>query len=176
MSVVFSLGAGAVFTAIALEELSKFWFPAGAVLIQLRLICNLMDGMVAIEGGKKSPLGDLFNEVPDRIADLLILVPLGFNVSTQPLGLHLGWVVGTLAVTTAYVRLLGASLTGRHEFCGPMAKPHRMALATITCLLLPFVPSGVNLLQWILIGMATGEVVTLWRRLSKIAALLRKEQ
>ena len=175
MSVVFSLGAGALFTAIAPNQVSEFWFPAGALLIQLRLICNLMDGMVAIEGGKKSPVGDLFNEVPDRLADLLILVPLGLNVSVQPLGIHLGWAVGTLAVATAYVRLQGASLTGRHEFCGPMAKPHRMALVTIACLLLPFLPNEWNALQWILIAMATGEVVTLWRRLSRIASLLRKK-
>ena len=175
MSVVFSLGAGALFTAIALNQVSEFWFPAGALLIQLRLICNLMDGMVAVEGGKKSPVRDLFNEVPDRLADLLILVPLGLNVSVQPLGIHLGWAVGTLAVATAYVRLQGASLTGRHEFCGPMAKPHRMALVTIACLLLPFLPNEWNALQWILIAMATGEVVTLWRRLSRIASLLRKK-
>lgn len=34
--------------------------------IQLRLLCNLVDGMVAIEGGKVTPAGELFNEVPDR--------------------------------------------------------------------------------------------------------------
>src|SRR6266498_1573126 len=35
--------------------------------IQLRLLMNLLDGMVAIEHDKKSLVGGLFNEVPDRI-------------------------------------------------------------------------------------------------------------
>ena len=45
-----------------------------AVCVQLRLLCNLLDGMVAIEGGKSSAVGALYNEFPDRIADSLLLV------------------------------------------------------------------------------------------------------
>ena len=40
-----------------------------AAAVQARLVCNLLDGMVAIEGGKKSSVGALYNEFPDRIAD-----------------------------------------------------------------------------------------------------------
>src|SRR5687768_9643164 len=42
--------------------------------IQLRLLCNLLDGMIAIEGGFKSKTGDIYNDLPDRIADVAILV------------------------------------------------------------------------------------------------------
>lgn len=45
--------------------------------IFLRLLCNLFDGMVAVEGGFKTPAGEVFNDVPDRIADPLILVAAG---------------------------------------------------------------------------------------------------
>ena len=38
-----------------------------AVFIQCRLLCNLFDGMVAVEGGKSTPAGELFNDIPDRI-------------------------------------------------------------------------------------------------------------
>ena len=51
-----------------------------AIAVQARLICNLLDGMVAIEGGKKSPVGSIFNEFPDRIADSLFIVALGYAV------------------------------------------------------------------------------------------------
>jgi hypothetical protein len=44
---------------------------AAAVCVQHRLLCNLLDGMVAIEGGKSSATGALFNEVPDRLSDAL---------------------------------------------------------------------------------------------------------
>ncbi|MBE7501313.1 MAG: CDP-alcohol phosphatidyltransferase family protein [Verrucomicrobiales bacterium] len=47
--------------------------PAAAVCVQVRLLCNLMDGMVAIEGGKGSATGALFNEAPDRLEDGLLL-------------------------------------------------------------------------------------------------------
>ena len=42
--------------------------------MQLRLLCNMMDGLVAVEGGLKSKAGDLFNEAPDRIEDVILLV------------------------------------------------------------------------------------------------------
>ena len=45
-----------------------------AIFIQCRLLCNLFDGMVAVEGGKGTPAGELFNDIPDRIADPLLLV------------------------------------------------------------------------------------------------------
>src|SRR5271167_4983153 len=67
-------------------------FVAAAVCVQLRLLCNLLDGMVAIEGGKSTATGALFNEVPDRLADPLFLVPLGY-ASGYP---WLGWLAALL--------------------------------------------------------------------------------
>ena len=40
---------------------------ASAALVQLRLLCNMLDGMVAIGSGKQSKLGELYNELPDRV-------------------------------------------------------------------------------------------------------------
>src|SRR5690606_23492802 len=79
---------------------------ACAVCIQLRLICNLLDGMVAMEGGKQTPTGALYNEYPDRIADSLLIVALGYAAGLP----WLGWLGALLAALTAYVRLSGASL------------------------------------------------------------------
>jgi phosphatidylglycerophosphate synthase len=50
-----------------------------ALFCQLRLLCNLFDGMVAIEGGKQSADGPFWNEFPDRIADILILAGVGYG-------------------------------------------------------------------------------------------------
>src|SRR5262249_12344062 len=38
---------------------------AAAAGIQLRLLCNLLDGMVAVEGARRTKSGELFNDVPD---------------------------------------------------------------------------------------------------------------
>lgn len=102
-----------------------------AVMIQLRLWCNLMDGMVAIEGGRRTPCGELYNEIPDRFSDAFSLVGAGYAAAPLLWVVPLGWLAAILAVITAYVRALGASLgTGQH-FAGPMAKPARMATLTI---------------------------------------------
>lgn len=100
-----------------------------AVCVQLRLLCNLLDGMVAMEGGKSSPTGVLYNEFPDRIADSLLIVALGY-IAGLP---WLGWLGALLAALTAYVRLSGGSLGLKQDFRGPMAKQHRMAVLTIAC-------------------------------------------
>ncbi|BCX67406.1 CDP-alcohol phosphatidyltransferase family protein [Pseudomonas izuensis] len=102
-----------------------------AVGIQLRLLCNLFDGMVAIEGGKQSDIGSLYNEFPDRIADSLLIVGLGYAVA-QP---GLGWFAALAAALTAYVRVFGGSIGLKQSFMGPMAKQHRMALMTAGLLL-----------------------------------------
>lgn len=102
-----------------------------AVFIQLRLLCNLLDGMVAIEGGKKSSSGVIFNEFPDRVADSFLLIALGF-ASSHP---NLGWLAALLAMGTAYIRVFAGSVNIQQPFIGPMAKQHRMALMTFACLL-----------------------------------------
>lgn len=120
--------------AAALVWLAWPWGPwLCAVAVQLRLACNLFDGMVAVEGGKQTPAGALFNEVPDRLADSVLLVALGYAAALP----WLGWLAALLATLTAYIRTLGGALGQPQDFRGPMAKPHRMATMTIACVLAP---------------------------------------
>jgi phosphatidylglycerophosphate synthase len=105
-------------------------FLLAALCVQLRLACNLLDGMVAVEGGRGTPVGALYNEVPDRIADSLLLVAWGY-ASAVP---WLGWAAALAAAVTAYLRVLGGALGQAQDFRGPMAKQHRMAVLTGTCL------------------------------------------
>lgn len=177
------------------------WFGA-ATCIQLRLLCNLLDGMVAIEGGKKSLTGGLYNEVPDRIADILFLAAAGYSGTfTLPAqvslidhdtyyilvhqhmlwGIHLGWLVVALALTAPYIRVLGGTLTGTQSFIGPMAKQHRMFLLTLACLISIaetwlWNPSngGHSVMWWTLVIMAIGTLWTCIRRLNLIARQLNQ--
>ena len=111
------------------------WPSAAALLVcaacvQARLVCNLLDGMIAVEGGKKTPLGPLYNEFPDRIADTLFIVALGYRCGLP----EWGWFGALAAALTAYVRVFGGTLGLAQDFRGPMAKQHRMATLTIACL------------------------------------------
>ncbi|TQS70896.1 CDP-alcohol phosphatidyltransferase family protein [Rhodobacteraceae bacterium] len=108
----------------------------GAVFCQVRLLCNLFDGMVAVEAGRSAPDGPLWNEFPDRVSDLLIFAGIGIGVGHPELGLA----AGAMAVLTAYTRELGAGLGLPPDFRGPMAKPQRMALVTGAAVLAVFEP------------------------------------
>lgn len=142
-----------------------------AVFIQLRLLCNLFDGMVAIEGGFKTKSGEIFNDLPDRIADPTILVCTGYALTSLPYGSALGWLAGLLAVFTAYVRLLGGATGSTQYFIGPMAKQHRMALMTASFLIAAATRKW-NLHEYVLVvalvAICLGCVVTAIRRTFKI--------
>jgi phosphatidylglycerophosphate synthase len=102
-----------------------------AACVQLRLVCNLIDGMVAMEGGKASAVGKIYNEFPDRIADSLLIVALGYACD-QP---WLGWLGALFAALTAYVRVFGGALGFAQDFRGPLAKQQRMAVLTAACVI-----------------------------------------
>jgi len=107
--------------------------PAGLLLcalcIQLRLLCNLLDGMVAVEGAKGTPTGRIYNEFPDRITDSVLIVALGYAAAMP----WLGWLGAVFAIGTAYVRVFGGSLGLAQGFGGVMAKQQRMAVLTLAC-------------------------------------------
>lgn len=177
LSVVFASGAAVCYGCIASGVgPAAVWWLLGAVGIQLRLLCNLMDGMLAVEGGLRTPDGDLYNEFPDRISDVLILVSIGYAAGGE-VAPTLGWICAVGALMTAAVRLHGASLTGRHDFRGPMAKPQRMALATVASLLMAVVVAmewKIRPLPPILGAMAAGIAFTVVRRLIALSRELRR--
>ena len=151
---------------------------AAAVCVQLRLVCNLFDGMVAVEHGRGGPYGPIWNELPDRIADVLFFVAAGYGAQMAGVAhaAELGWVVAVLAVLTAYLRELGRGLGFPADFSGPMAKPHRMAALTLACL----VSTAEVLWGWrgqilaiALAVIALGAGITVIRRTLRVARRLR---
>ncbi|MEO1856412.1 MAG: CDP-alcohol phosphatidyltransferase family protein [Rubritalea sp.] len=141
---------------------------AAAVYIQCRLLCNLFDGMVAVEGGKSTASGEMYNDIPDRIADPLILVAVGYATDVTACSVELGWCAGLLAVVTAYIRNLAVGMGVPPDFRGPMAKQHRMALVTVACVASAAEPLLGNQ-GWVffvtLCLIIVGCVITAWRRI-----------
>lgn len=141
-AVVFGLLGGALLAASGLLEggARTGVLIGGALSIQLRLICNLMDGMVAVEHGRGGPLGPIWNELPDRIADAAFLVGAGYGAALAGVGWGeaAGWAAAVFAVLTAYIRELGRALGQPADFGGPMAKPQRMALLTLAAVVAIF--------------------------------------
>ncbi len=145
---------------------------AAALFCQLRLLCNLLDGMVAIEAGKSAPDGPFWNEFPDRVADIFILLGAGLCAGNPALG----WAAAALAVLTAYVREHGRACGAAADYSGPMAKQHRMAVMTLAAILAAFEPlwHGIGLVLpvalWIV---AIGSGITALRRAMRLVTFLR---
>lgn len=174
MSVLFAAFAAASLLATLLKP-TFLLFIAAAVFVQLRLICNLMDGMVAVEFNRKSKTGLLFNDFPDRIADPLILVSAGYAI-TCSCGITLGWAAGSLAILSAYTRYLGTAAGASEYFSGPMAKPQRMALMTLAFLLSAAMMPHRNIILASALGLVVvGCLITIARRLALIAKELNAQ-
>lgn len=172
-SVAFA-GAGAVGLALTRFDAPAFaltpLYLLGILGIQGRLVCNLLDGLVAVEGKLGGPGGEVYNDLPDRLADPILLVAAGYGVGL-PLGAELGWLAAVGALLTAYVRVLGRSIGAGTYFVGPMAKQHRMAVLTGACVLAAGL-AWVGLHRWVmlaaLVAIVAGCAVTVVRRLRLI--------
>jgi phosphatidylglycerophosphate synthase len=180
VSVGFAAATAACFAALRATDadlLRAALLLAAAGTIQLRLLCNLLDGLVAIEGGRRSATGELFNELPDRVSDVLALVAAGYAVTWVAWAPELAWAAALAAVLTAYVRALGGSLGLAQDFSGPLAKPHRMALLTAACAgsLAELAVGFEGRVLTVALGLiAAGALITCAVRLRHIAAALRE--
>ncbi len=137
LSVLFSgLSAACLFLAASSRvSWAIALYLAAAACVPLRGLCNLCDGLMAVEGGLRTKSGAIFNDLPDRISDPLVLVAAGYSITGASWARDLGWGAALLAVLTAYVRVLGGSAGASQPFCGPMDKSPRMVVVMVACVL-----------------------------------------
>jgi phosphatidylglycerophosphate synthase len=145
----------------------------------VRLWLNMLDGMVALASGRASRKGEIVNDLPDRVSDVIIFVGAGHSGLCHPLG---GYWAAILALLVAYVGVLGQAVGVRREFSGLMAKPFRMValhLGAWTTLGLLWYGDGqiqfggLTVLDWTHVVIILGCVQTLCVRLIRILRGLR---
>jgi len=144
----------------------------------LRLWCNMLDGMVALAAGKASRRGEILNDLPDRISDILIFAGVAHSGLCHPSIAY--WAI-ILALMTAYVGTLGQAVAGRREFGGWMSKPWRMlalhvgAWATFASIVAhrPIDYLHLTILDWTNLIVIAGCVQTIAVRLIRTMRLLR---
>jgi phosphatidylglycerophosphate synthase len=173
------LAAGLALAVTSIEYNRVFWL-VGAVGAQLRLTANMLDGMVALASGRDSKVGELYNEVPDRISDAAVFIGAGYAWGGD---VTYGYIATILAIFTAYIRAAGKIAGAPNEFCGPMAKQHRMLVITIACVYSMVVPRSwqifhlgdveIGVMGMGLIVIIVGCLLTVSRRLQRISRALR---
>lgn len=179
-AVISAIGAASLLAAAHYRGAMEAVFLIGAaVCIQLRLLCNLLDGLMAVEGGLKTKAGEIFNEFPDRVADVLLLVSAGYAVRGESsYAVELGYLCAIASVVTAYVRVFGGSAGLLQDYCGPMAKQQRMATLTLACILsaaeaIFAMPHRIMCVALLVI--LVGALFTMVRRTLRIARLLNAQ-
>ncbi len=170
--------AGIALGLTSIADYRILWLIA-ALGAQLRLTANMLDGMVAIASSRASKTGELYNEVPDRISDAAVFIGAGFAWGGN---VTLGYIATILAIFTAYVRAAGKIAGAPNEFCGPMAKQHRMLVITLICVYAAVTPrswqiitlnnSQIGVMTLGLIVIVLGCVITVVRRVARIAHAL----
>lgn len=162
-----ALGCGAFAAAPMLGPVAgSLALVLAALAIQARLLCNLFDGMVAVEGGRATPAGAFWNEAPDRVSDALFFWGAGLAAGRPALGLG----VAVLALGTAWLREFGRAEGFAPDFGGPMAKQQRMAALTLGALAAAW--TGVWVLMPVLALVAAGSVLTVVLRARRVLAAL----
>lgn len=128
--------AGLAGVAMVFLGLQTNWAWAAAALcgILFRGLCNIWDGLVAIECQKASSDGGFFNEAPDRLSDSLLLIGAGLAWRMDSSGLAIGLAAALAAGMVAYVRALSSNLTSKADFSGIMSKPYRMVVLALSIL------------------------------------------
>jgi phosphatidylglycerophosphate synthase len=119
-----SIVASALAALCLVGATERIWFLLAAPLFcYVRLWLNMLDGMVALGGRQASARGEILNDLPDRISDVLIFAGLAHSGLASP---YFGYWTAIFALLTAYVGTLGQAVGVQREFSGLMSKPWRM--------------------------------------------------
>jgi len=148
----------------------------GPAFCYLRLWCNMLDGMVALAANKASWRGEILNDLPDRVSDVLIFVGVAHSGFCNP---FLGYWAAIVAVLTAYVGMFGQAVGVQREFSGMMAKPWRMVVLHIGAWLTLVWRGrygGSTVLDWTCLLVIAGCGETIIVRLSRIFRALHVKE
>jgi CDP-diacylglycerol--glycerol-3-phosphate 3-phosphatidyltransferase len=167
-ALILSAAVGGVLAAAAGDRRALLLLPP---FLFLRMALNAMDGMLARESGLSSDLGAVLNEVGDVLSDVFLYLPLalwsGFSAPAM-VGIALG------SVLSEFCGLLPKALGASRRYDGPMGKSDRAFVFGALGLALGLgCSAGAWLLwaQWAILGLLA---LTLWRRLSRGLAELKR--
>jgi phosphatidylglycerophosphate synthase len=155
---------------------SRWFLILAPLFCYLRLWFNMLDGMVALGANKASRRGEILNDLPDRISDVVIFAGVAHSDLMNPI---FGYWAAILAVLAAYVGLFGQALGVQREFSGVMSKPWRMVALHIGAWLTFFLPrqsfASFTILDWTCFVVIAGCVQTIVVRLKRITAALQNK-
>lgn len=179
LSMVFAAAAALCFWH---SWVNPWWLIPAPLFCYARLWCNMLDGMVALAAGKASWRGEILNDFPDRISDVLIFAGVahsGMNAAAS------GYWAAIFAVLTAYIGMFGQAVGVQREFSGIMSKPWRMVTlhlgAWLTLGMIRWHDGnigfgGLTVLDWTCVVIILGCLQTITVRLKRIMRALEAKK
>lgn len=116
-------------------------------LILMRMTLNTLDGVIALKIGRVSMIGEMVNALPDRYADVFILVGISFSSLCN---VGIGMLASLTMLLVSYSGMLGKALGVSWQHHGPLDKVDRLILIMLF-----------SLVQFIMI--ITGHQVTVFQ-------------
>jgi phosphatidylglycerophosphate synthase len=160
-----SIVASALAAVLFWRSSSSPWLLIVApVFCYVRLWLNMLDGMVAIASRQATARGEILNDLPDRVSDVLIFAGIAHSGLGAP---HLGYWTAIFALLAAYVGTLGQAVGVQREFSGVMSKPWRMVVlhAGAWCAL---ATGRAAIIDWTCVIIIAGCIQTIAVRLRRI--------
>ena len=141
----------------------------------------MLDGMVAIASGSANLRGEILNDFPDRVSDVIIFAGVAHSGWMNPFA---GYWAAILAVLTAYAGTLAQAVGASRQFGGIMSKPWRMVAlhlgAWLTYLLVRLNHSiyigSLRALDWACLIVILGCIRTIAQRLTRTMRELKAKQ
>ncbi|QGN06864.1 CDP-alcohol phosphatidyltransferase family protein [Halorhabdus sp. CBA1104] len=171
VSVLALLVAGGAAGAFSIGPSTPVWYLAGAFLVFLNGLLDLLDGAIARELGTESAAGDLLDHVFDRYADLLLLVGLAGGIDR--------WDLGVAAITgvlmTSYLGTQAQAVGLDRVYGGLLGRADRLALTGVAGVAV-FVYTepirGLTVIGWLLVFFAVvGHFTAIQRLVSSLRNL-----
>ncbi len=118
-----------------------FYYKAGALpvflivnigLILLRMTLNTLDGLIALKIGRTSMKGKLVNTLPDRYADMFMLIGISFSSLCD---IRIGMLASLTVLLVSYSGTLGKAIGVSWQQHGPLDKVDRLVLIMFVSLI-----------------------------------------
>jgi CDP-diacylglycerol--glycerol-3-phosphate 3-phosphatidyltransferase len=155
------LAAGVAGACLAVSDTMPALLLLVPILAALRLVLNLLDGQVARGSGTARPMGEVWNELADRVADVLMIGALAFVAAVGPL---LAGAATVAALLASYVGITSRAVGAPRQYGGVMSKPGRMIVLATAAPLALLLADGRPLMLGALV-IAGGALVTSVQRL-----------
>jgi phosphatidylglycerophosphate synthase len=145
---------------IALSAVVPELLLAVPLLAALRLVLNLLDGMVARSTGSTHPMGEMWNELGDRLADVLFIGGLIFVPEVDP---WLAFAAVAAALLASYAGITSRAAGASRQYGGVLSKPGRMVTLGIAAPV-SFVIGDPTWLVMAAVVILVGSLITLGQR------------